>query len=173
MALYALGDVEPRIHETAFIHPQATVIGDVHVGAGSSVWPSAVLRGDGEGCIRVGEGTSIQDGSVLHTTDDHQTIVGDRCVIGHMVHLEGCVVEDDVLVGNGAVVLHRAVLRSWSLVGSNAVVTNDTEVPSRAMALGVPAKILLDRVEREAITYGADKYLERAQIYRQQLRRLD
>ncbi|MFT7599092.1 MAG: carbonic anhydrase/acetyltransferase-like protein (isoleucine patch superfamily) [Acidimicrobiales bacterium] len=173
MAIYALGDVEPKIHETAFVHPQATVIGNVEIGAGSSIWPQAVLRGDGLSYIRVGVESSIQDGSVIHVTDQHPTIVGDRCVIGHLVHLEGCTVEDDVLVGNGAVVLHRVVLHSWSLVGSNAVVTNDTIVPSRAMALGIPAKILPDRVADEAITYGANTYKERAQRYRQELRRLD
>ncbi len=168
-----LGDRCPSIHPTAFVHPDATVIGDVVIGEGSSVWPQAVLRGDGLGCIRVGAFTSIQDGSVLHTTDEHPTVVGDRCVVGHIVHLEGCTVEDDVLVGNGSVVLHRAVLRSWSLVGSNAVVTNDTEVPSRAMALGIPAKIVLDRVDPASITSAAEKYTERAQLYRAELRRID
>lgn len=172
MAIYALGDRIPVIHPTAFVHPQATVIGDVHLGEGSSVWPSAVLRGDGKGCIRIGDFTSIQDGSVLHTTDNHPTVVGSRCVVGHLVHLEGCVVEDDVLVGNGAVVLHRAVLRSWSLVGSNAVVTNDTEVPSHGMALGIPAKILTDRVNPETITDAVAKYTERAQRYRRELRQI-
>lgn len=173
VAIYALGDLAPTIDDTAFIHPQATVIGNVTIGAGSSVWPSAVLRGDGKSNIEIGEDTSIQDGSVIHVTDEHPTIVGDRCVIGHLVHLEGCIVEDDVLVGNGAVVLHRALLRSWSLVGSNAVVTNDTELPSRAMALGIPAKILPDRVVDEAITHGAMTYKARAQHYRKELRRLD
>lgn len=173
MAIYALGEFVPTIDPTAFVHPDATVIGKVTIGAGSSIWPQAVLRGDGLGSITVGAGTSIQDGSVLHTTDNHPTVVGDRCVIGHIVHLEGCVVEDDVLVGNGSVVLHRAVLHSWSLVGSNAVVTNDTEVPSMAMALGIPAKIYPDKVNKDAITDAAGKYLKRGQTYRQQLRRLD
>lgn len=173
VAIYALGDVEPQIDSTAFVHPQATVIGNVTIGAGSSIWPSAVLRGDGKSRIEIGEDTSIQDGSVIHVTDEHPTIVGSRCVVGHLVHLEGCTVEDDVLVGNGAVVLHRVVLRSWSLVGSNAVVTNDTEVPSRAMALGIPAKIVPDRVVDEAITHGAMTYKARAQVYKRDLRRLD
>ncbi len=173
MAIYALGNREPTIDSTAFVHPQATVIGEVTIGAGSSIWPQAVLRGDGRGCIRIGDGTSIQDGTVVHTTDEHPTIVGSRCVIGHLVHLEGCVVEDDVLVGNGSVVLHRALLRTGCLVGSNAVVTNDTEVPSRAMALGIPAKILLDRVDPAMIADAAQKYLERSVSYRTDLRRLD
>jgi carbonic anhydrase/acetyltransferase-like protein (isoleucine patch superfamily) len=169
MPLYALGDLEPRIHATAFVHPDAVLIGDVEVGARSSVWPGAVLRGD-DGHIRVGERTSVQDGCVLHTTPEHPTTVGDRCVIGHIVHLEGCTVEDDALVGNGAVVLHRAVVRSWSLVGSNAVVPNDFEVPSGAMALGVPAKLRPDTVRPEMITHGVESYVARAERYHRELR---
>jgi carbonic anhydrase/acetyltransferase-like protein (isoleucine patch superfamily) len=171
MPLYALGDLEPRIHPTAFVHPEAVLIGDVEVGAESSVWPGAVLRGD-DGHIRIGDRTSIQDGCVLHTTAEHPTTVGSRCVVGHIVHLEGCTIEDDALVGNGSVVLHRAVVRSWSLVGSNAVVPNDFEVPSGAMALGVPAKLRLDRVTPEMITHGVDSYVARAERYRRELRRL-
>lgn len=171
MPLYALGDLEPRVHPSAFVHPDAVLIGDVEIGARSSVWPSAVLRGD-DGFIRVGERSSIQDCTVLHTTPEHPTIVGSDCVIGHIVHLEGCTIEDNALVGNGSVVLHRAVVRSWSLVGSNAVVPNDFEVPSGAMALGVPAKLRLDTVRPEMITDGVESYLARTERYRRELRRL-
>ncbi len=172
MAVYALGGAEPKIHPTAFVHPQATVIGNVEIGADSSIWPSAVLRGD-EGFIRIGDRSSVQDGSVLHTTPEHPTIVGNECVVGHIVHLEGCTVEDQALVGNGAVVLHRAVIRTCSLVGANAVVPNDMEVPTGAMALGVPAKIREDKVTLDMITEGVEAYVERARLYRSQLRRLD
>ncbi len=172
MAVYALGGAEPKIHPTAFVHPQATVIGNVEIGAEASIWPSAVLRGD-EGFIRIGDRTSVQDGSVLHTTLDDPTIVGNDCIIGHIAHLEGCIIEDQALVGNGAVVLHRAVIRTCSLVGSNAVVPNDMEVPSGAMALGVPAKIRENRVTLDMITGGVEAYIERARLYRSQLRRLD
>ncbi len=172
MPIYALGDTEPTISTSAFIHPEAVIIGDVRIGAESSVWPCAVLRGD-EGYIQIGERTSIQDGSVLHTTPQWPTIVGNDCVIGHIVHLEGCTIEDNALVGNGSVVLHRAIVRSWSLVGANAVVTNDFEVPSGAMALGIPAKLRLDTVAREQIAMGAQSYLQRARTYPQRLRRLD
>lgn len=172
MAVYALGGAEPKIHPTAFVHPQATVIGNVEIGAEASVWPSAVLRGD-EGFIRIGERSSVQDCSVLHTTPDHPTIVGDECVVGHIVHLEGCTIEDRALVGNGAVVLHRAIIRTGSLVGANAVVPNDMEVPTGAMALGVPAKIREDKVTMDMITDGVEAYVERARLYRSQLRRLD
>ena len=121
MPIYALGDHEPTIDSTAYVHPDAVVIGNVFIGAESSIWPCAVLRGD-DGTIRIGDRTSIQDGSVIHCTAELDTVVGNECVIGHMVHLEGCTVEDRSLVGNGAVVLHRAVVSTGSLVGSNAVV---------------------------------------------------
>ncbi len=173
MAIYALGGWEPRVHPTAFVHPQASVIGNVEIGADASIWPSAVLRGDGDGLISIGRRTSIQDGSVLHTTLEDPTMVGDDCIIGHLVHLEGCIVEDQALVGNGAVVLHRAVIRTNALVGSNAVVPNDMEVPSGAMALGVPAKLRLDKVSADMILPGVEAYVERARLYRSQLRRLD
>lgn len=175
MPIYALGDIEPKIHPSAFIHPDAVVIGKVEIGAEASVWPTAVLRADGDDCrIMVGARTSIQDGTVLHVTDGLDTVVGADCVIGHIVHLEGCTIEDQVLVGNGAVVLHRAVARTCSLVGSNAVVTNDMEIPSGAMALGVPAKIRPDSVTPDMIFDGVNKYLTRTLRYRDGgLRRLD
>ena len=95
----------------------------------SSVWPCAVLRGD-DGEIRIGARTSIQDGSVLHTTIEHPTVVGDDCVIGHLVHLEGCTVEDRAMVGNGAIVLHRVVVGTGAVVAANSVVLNDVAGPA-------------------------------------------
>ncbi|HYI61645.1 MAG TPA: gamma carbonic anhydrase family protein [Acidimicrobiales bacterium] len=172
MPLYALGDKEPSIHPEAYVHPDAVLIGAVTVGPESSIWPCAVLRGD-DGTITVGARTSIQDGTVVHTTSMWPTVVGDDCVIGHNAHLEGCTIEDGALVGSGAVVLHRAVVRSEALVGANALVTNDTEVPSRAMALGVPAVIKEGRVDPEVmIQLGAQAYRDRVPRYRDQLRRL-
>ena len=172
MAIYALGGDEPRIHPTAFVHPQATVIGRVEIGAGSSIWPSAVLRGD-HNVIRIGERTSIQDGSVLHVTHEHETVVGDESVVGHLVHLEGCTIENGALVGNASIVLHRAVVRTGAVVGSNAVVPNDMEVPSGALALGVPAKLREGAARPEMITDAVEKYVARTVQYRSQLRRLD
>lgn len=173
MPIYALGDQEPTIHPEAYVHPDAVVIGSVTVGPESSIWPCAVLRGD-DGAIVIGARTSIQDGTVVHTTPMWPTVVGDDCVIGHNAHLEACTVEDGALVGSGAVVLHRAVIRTEALVGANALVTNDTEVPSRAMALGVPAVIKEGRVDPEVmIRLGAEAYRARVPRFRDQLRRLD
>lgn len=172
MAVYALGDRVPRIHEEAFVHPDATVIGDVTIGAGSTVWPSAVLRGD-YGTITVGERTSVQDGTVVHATHDKPTRIGSDCVVGHLAHLEGCTVEDGCLIGNGSIVLHDAVVRAGALVGSGAVVSNDVEVPARAMALGVPAKMRLDAVPEGIFTLAAAAYVENGKRYKSELRRID
>lgn len=171
MAIYALGDIEPRIHPGAFVHPDAVVIGDVTIGESSSVWPCAVLRGD-DGAVVIGARTSIQDGCVLHTTPVFPTVVGDDCVIGHLVHLEGCTVEDGALVGNGSVVLHRAVIRSGALVGSGAVVPNGMEVPSGAMALGIPARIKEDAVDPASIEDAKQSYVHRVARYRKDLRQI-
>ncbi len=140
MTLYALGDERPRIHPTAYIHPQAVLIGEVRVGPDSSIWPGVIIRAD-NGPVVIGARTSIQDGAVLHTQTTNQTWIGSDCVIGHLAHLEGCRLEDLVLVGSGAVVLEAVTCRSGSLVGAGAVVTPGTEVPTGAMALGVPARI--------------------------------
>ena len=172
MAIYSLGDLVPQVDGTAYIHPDAVLIGAVVVGAESSVWPSAVLRGD-DNSITVGARTSIQDGSVLHVTPELATTVGNDCTIGHLVHLEGCVIEDMALVGNGAVVLHEAVVSRGALVAANAVVRNRQIVPPDALALGIPAEIREGKADAFLIEDSRDKYVARAKHYRDALRRLD
>lgn len=170
--VYALGDRIPTIDPSAFVHPDAVVIGDVSIGSESTVWPTAVLRGD-HGRIVVGAQTSVQDGTVVHCTEDNPTIIGDRCVVGHNAHLEGCTIEDDCLVGSGSVVLHRVVVRRGALIGASALVPNGTEVPSRAMALGVPVKIREHAVAEGAFEHAVAKYVANGHWYRAELRRLD
>ena len=172
MALYALGDIVPRIDAEAFVHPDATIIGNVVLGPGVTVWPQAVLRGD-QSEIVIGARTSVQDGAVLHCTRELPTTVGADCTIGHLAHLEGCTVEDGALIGTGSIVLHRAIVRSGALVGAGAVVTNDMEVPSGAMALGVPAKIRPGAVDPKQITYPASEYQKNWARYRAEMRRID
>ena len=111
MPIYALGERVPSIHPDAFVHPDATIIGDVRLGAESSVWPGAVLRGD-FGTVIIGSRTSIQDGTVVHAIPQLPTVVGSGCVVGHLVHLEGCEIEDSCLIGSNSVVLHRAIIRT-------------------------------------------------------------
>ena len=172
MALYALGDKTPTIDPSAFIHPDATIIGNVVIGPESSVWPQAVLRGDTSGII-VGARTSIQDGAVIHCIQEHPTMIGDDCVIGHLVHMEGCIVEDCCLIGSGSIVLHNAIIRTGALVGAAAMVTNNMEVPSRAMALGVPAVIKENRSDPQLILLNAAGYVWNAKHFRENLRRID
>lgn len=172
MPIYALGDTEPDIDPSAFVHPDATVIGSVTIGAESTIWPQAVLRGD-YGRIVIGARTSIQDGAVIHCTAELDTFIGDDCVVGHLAHLECCVVEAGALIGTGSVVLHRAVVRSGALVGAAALVPNDMEVPAGAMALGVPARVRPDSVTEEMIAPNVASYVENGKRYRTELRRLD
>jgi len=170
--IYALGDKEPTIHPAAFVHPDAVVIGDVEIGELASIWPGAVLRGD-EGHIRIGARTSIQDNCVLHTTPETPTVVGDDCVIGHLVHLEACTVMDGAQVSSGAIVLHRVVVGTGAIVAANAVVLNDTEIPPGALAVGTPAVIKEGRARSEDIARGAAIYVRKAERFRREMRRLD
>jgi carbonic anhydrase/acetyltransferase-like protein (isoleucine patch superfamily) len=171
MPLYALGDLVPRIDADAFVHPEATIIGNVEVGAQATIWPQTVLRGD-QSRIVIGARTSVQDGAVVHCTRQLETIVGSDCVIGHLAHLEGCVVEDGALVGTGSIVLHRAIVRTGALVGAAALVPNGMEVPTGAMALGVPATIHEGRVKPEMISGPAEEYVRNWFRYREDLRPL-
>jgi len=174
MAIYAVDSRVPQIHPDAYVHPDAVVIGAVRIGAGSSIWPGAVLRAD-FGQIFIGERTSIQDGTVIHATPEWATVIGDDCVIGHIAHLEGCTVEDRCLVGSGSVVLNRAVVRAGSVVGAKALVPEDCEVPANHQALGIPARskpIDPDR-QAEGIDIAVSLYAENAKRYRHGLRRID
>lgn len=172
MPIYALDDLVPTIDATAYVHPDAVIIGDVTIGAHSSIWPGAVLRGD-VGSITIGRRTSIQDCSVLHTTAEDFTEVGDECVVGHIVHLEGCRIAPRSLIGNGAIVLHRVMVGPDAIVGANAVVLDDTVVPPLALAVGVPAQIKHGRVDTRMIDEAMTSYLHKATRYRTGLRRID
>jgi carbonic anhydrase/acetyltransferase-like protein (isoleucine patch superfamily) len=173
MPIYALGNLEPDIHPEAFVHPDAVVIGRVTIGSQSSIWPAAVLRGDAETGILIGARTSIQDGTVVHTTRSQTTTVGDGCVVGHLVHLEGCIIEDGCLIGSGSIVLHHARVETGALVGAAALVPNNMVVPSGAMALGVPARIRPDAVDPAMIARAAQTYVSYGGRYRSELRRID
>ncbi len=156
MPIYALGDVEPDIDEAAFVHPDAVVIGRVRIGPEASVWPGAVLRGD-HGRIEIGARTSVQDGTVVHCTHDWPTLIGAECVVGHNAHLEGCVVADRCLIGSGSIILNRARVGTGAIVAAAALIPEGFEVPPRALAAGVPAKIKkTDVIRRLGGGRGAD-----------------
>ena len=172
MAIYALGDLVPDVHPDAWVHEGAHVIGRVTIGAGSSVWPSAVIRGD-TNAIRIGARTSIQDGAVIHCTPEFETVIGDDCVVGHLCHIEGATVEDGCTVGTGSIVLHDARVRTGSLVGAGAVVPGGMEVPTGAMALGVPAKLREGALGPDPFLAQAAHYVENGRRFRADLRRID
>ena len=172
MPLYALGDAEPDIHPDAYVHPDAVVIGNVTIGAESTVWPTAVLRGD-DGRIEVGSRTSIQDGSIIHTTVVRPTIIGDEVTVGHNVHIEAATIGDRSLISSGWVVLNGATVGAGAIVGAGAVVAPNAEVPARAMVLGVPARVREGyEVPDGAYTYAVTSYVERGRRFRAELRRL-
>ncbi len=172
MAVYALGDLVPRIHEEAYVHPEATIIGDVTIGAGSTIWPQAVLRGD-DGAIIVGERSSIQDGAVVHTAPVCPTTIGNDCTIGHLAHLEACTMRDGSLAGVGSVIRHGVIVGEGALVGAGAVVLDGTEIPPAAVAVGVPARIRLDATDPAILVEAAGSYVARGPRYRTDLRRVD
>jgi carbonic anhydrase/acetyltransferase-like protein (isoleucine patch superfamily) len=173
MPIYALGDDEPQIHSSAFVHPDAVVIGAVVIGEQATIWPTAVLRGDHGGRIEIGARTSIQDGTVLHTTQQWPTIVGEECVVGHNAHLEGCVVERRCLIGSGSVTLNRARVRTGAVVGAAALVPEDFEVPTGTMALGVPARLREAAIDPSFMDYAVKRYVDAGIRYRGELRRID
>jgi len=159
--------VLPRVAEDAFVAPGAMLVGNVEVGARSSIWFGAVLRGDVMP-IRIGARTSIQDNSVVHSTGGWWPVdVGDECVVGHGVILHGCTVADRVLVGMGAILLDECEVGSDTIIGAGSLVTAKTKIPSGVLALGRPAKVVRDLNEKDlaSIRDGARIYVAEIQDY--------
>ena len=162
-----LGEHAPQIDEAAWVAPNATVIGRVHLAADASVWYSAVIRGDMEE-ISVGPGTNIQDGCVLHADPGVALTVGAGVSVGHNAILHGCTVGDDVLVGMGATVLNGAVIGAGSLIAANALVPEGAEIPPGSLVAGVPGKVRreLDQAEVDRIRVNASVYRQNAVTHR-------
>ena len=152
----------PRIDPDTYIDPQAAVIGDVTIGAGSSVWPFAVLRGDQDNYVTLGRNSNVQDNSVLHVTPEFPCIVGDFVTIGHRAVVHACRVMNNVRIGIGAVVLDGAVVEEGAQVGAGALVPPGKTVPAGWLVLGVPAKPIrkMDAAELEDILKNARDYIE-------------
>lgn len=158
----------PDVHAEAWVHQGAYVIGDVAIGANASVWPSAVMRGD-MGPLRLGANSNLQDGAVCHNTGGISvTIVGERVTVGHRAILHGCTVEDDCLIGMGAIVMDNAVIGRGSIVAAGALVLARTVIPPGSMVMGSPAKVTRPTNEKDAqwIAYSWATYAERAAIWR-------
>ncbi|TDV39835.1 gamma carbonic anhydrase family protein [Actinophytocola oryzae] len=172
MPVYALGDRVPDIHPDAYVHPDATVIGDVTIGAFASVWPQAVLRGE-SGTIRVGERTSIQDGTIVHCTEWHATVIGAESVVGHNAHIEGATVGSRCMIASGSVLLNGSVVEDGAILGAGAVMSFNGRLPARRMALGVPARVREGHEVAPDMVLGiVANYVERIAVYKAGLREL-
>ncbi len=149
------------IHHSAFIHETAVVLGNVSLGERASVWPTAVLRGDTDR-IEVGDDSNVQDGAVIHCDAGIPCTIGKRVTIGHRAVVHGAHVQDDCLIGIGAVVLNHVVVGRGSLVGSGAVVTEGTVIPPDSLVLGVPAKVVkaLTDEQRARLQGGHEAYVD-------------
>lgn len=150
----------PSVHPSAFLHPRAVVEGAVTVGAKSSIWPCAVLRGDIEP-IEVGEGTNIQDGAVIHVADGLPARIGDRVTVGHLAMIHACEVGDECLVGMHAILLDGCKVGARSIIGAGALVTKGMVIPRGSLVLGSPAKVVrsLSAEEQAGLPGWAEKYV--------------
>ena len=162
--------VEPVVDPQAYVHEAAVLIGHVRIGPGSSVWPCATLRGD-DGPIVVGAQSSIQDGAVVHMTAGLSTTsVGDRVTVGHNAILHGCTIEDECIVGMGAIVLDNAVVGRGSIVGAGALVPMGKRVPPGSVVVGNPMRVLRACTEADTkfIEFSWQSYVARAVEYARQ-----
>ena len=173
MAVYQLDALTPDIADSAWVADNAQVIGDVHMAADSSVWFSSVVRGD-TATIRIGEGTNIQDGSVLHADVGIPLTIGKHVTVGHMVQLHGCTVGDESLIGIGAVVLNGAKIGKNCLVGAGSLVTEGKEFPDGSMILGSPAKVVreLTPEQIEGLRRSAQHYVNNKNRFKAGLKKL-
>ena len=173
MAVYALDDLTPELAESAWVAEGAQVMGNVRMAADASVWFGSVVRGDTE-TISIGEGSNIQDGSVLHADHGKPLTVGKHVTVGHQVMLHGCTIGDESLIGIGAVVLNGAVIGKNCLVGARALVTEGKTFPDGCMILGSPAKVVrqLSPEEIEGLRRSARHYVDNAKRFAKGLKRI-
>jgi carbonic anhydrase/acetyltransferase-like protein (isoleucine patch superfamily) len=152
---------QPKLGKNVFIAKTATVIGDVTLGAHSSIWYGAVLRGDINRIV-VGHHSNVQDNAVLHLADDFACVLGNWVTVGHSAVVHACQVGDEVLVGMGAVILDGAVIGRQSIIGAKALVTQGTKIPPGSLVLGAPAKVArqLSKEERAGLKWWAQKYVD-------------
>ena len=168
MSVFRLGEVVPQLPENGeyWIAPTATVLGNVILHEGASIWFNAVLRGDNDP-ITIGKNTNIQDGSILHTDDGIPLTIGEGVTVGHKAMLHGCTIGDNSLIGMGATVLNGAKIGKNCLIGANALVTEGKVIPDNSLVMGAPAKLVRD-IDAEgvaALAASADRYVKNARRF--------
>lgn len=171
MGMIEIGGVQPRTALATWIADNATLVGDVTVDDGASIWFGAILRADGD-AITIGADTNVQDGCVLHTDPGRPLTVGTGVSVGHRAVLHGCTVGDDVLVGMGATVMNGARIGAGSLVAAGAVILEDVEIPERSLVAGVPGKVRRQLTDEEfsSIQENARVYVDLARSYAREAR---
>ena len=173
MAIYKLDQLTPEIADSAWVADNAQVMGDVRMAPHSSVWFSSVVRGD-TATISIGEGTNIQDGSVLHAAVGVPLTIGKHVPVGHMVQLHGCTIGDESLIGIGSIVLNHAKIGKNCLVGAGSLVTEGKEFPDGSMIMGSPAKVVrqLTPEQIEGLRRSAQGYMNNAQRFKAGLKKI-
>ncbi|WP_157270640.1 gamma carbonic anhydrase family protein [Azohydromonas aeria] len=173
MPLYRLGDKAPSVDATAFVAPDATLVGDVRLGAQASVWFQAVARGDNEP-ITIGAQSNVQEGAVLHADPGYPLTIGERVTIGHQAMVHGCTIGEGSLIGIQAVVLNGAKIGRHCLVGAGAVVTEGKDFPDRSLILGAPAKVVRQLGDEDVarLERAAAGYVERVGVFSTELERV-
>ena len=165
--IQSIGGKSPVIHPDAWVHPSAVIIGDVTIGARTSIWPHVTIRAD-EGPVLIGDDSNIQDGTTIHMTGGLSTVdVGHRVTVGHNCILHGCSIKDDVLIGMGSIVMDNAVVHSGAFVGAATLITGGKTVPAEMFVLGNPMQLVRSTTEREKswINYAWRHYGENAVRY--------
>lgn len=166
MPVYEFRGKKPKIDPTVFVDDSATIVGDVVIGEGSSVWPNAVIRGDSS-VIRIGRNVNLQDNVVIDSKPGGSVTIGDYVSVGHGAILHGCEIRSSVIVGMGAIVMDSAKIRDWVIIGAGAVITQNTLIPSNSLVLGIPGKVVkqLDEEKLRSIRENAEEYVELAKQY--------
>jgi len=158
----------PTIDPTAWVHPRATLIGDVLIGPEATVWPNATLRGD-DGRVVIGARTSIQDGVVIHATEDRSfTAIGDQVTVGHNSTVHGARVADNCIIGMGSILLDNASIGEFCLIGAGTLITQNKQIPPYSLVLGSPGRVVRRVTDEELawIAYSWHRYVEQCRIYR-------
>jgi len=175
MTLYTLGSMAPKLPDgdDFWIAPDANVIGQIILGTATSVWFGSTLRGDNEPIV-IGEGTNVQENTIMHTDKGYPLTIGKGCTIGHKAMLHGCTIGDNSLIGMGATVLNGAKIGKNCLIGANALVTENKVIPDGSLVMGAPGKIVrqLDEVGIESLRQSALHYQENMRRFRDHLRPL-
>ena len=174
MAVFALDDFSPDLHETVWVAETASVIGNISMAEDSSVWFGAVIRGDNEP-IQIGARSNIQDNAVLHSDPGMPLTIGEDVIVGHQVMLHGCTIGNGCLIGIGATVLNGAKIGEGSIIGAHALVTENKVIPPNSLVVGSPGRVMktLGEAQAKMLKLNADVYVSNAKRFRKGLRRLD